>query len=605
MITWFHRKRWMLGTGAVFIVALGLILGPVMSGIVSAQGSGPASGTIYSCQSKRTGHVRIKPQGECSVREIALQWNVQGVPGPVGPLGPQGPLGLQGPAGPQGTQGSRGETGLRGETGQAGPLGPQGPAGPPGSGAEQAWSQNGNAGTDARRNFLGTTDDQPLELRVKNERALRIEPADPAPNLIGGHRDNRVSAGSGGSTIGGGGPNNRVTDNYGTVGGGLDNRSGNDDTLTENAPYATVSGGRNNAAVGDSSTVAGGRNNLASASFAAVGGGNFNAASNEATTVSGGRDNIANNEFATVGGGLDNKASGLRSIVSGGRSNAASGDSSTVGGGSFNKAATLSGTVGGGSDNVASGEAATVAGGKNNVSASEATTVGGGRENTASGFRATVPGGSANTASGSFSFAAGRRAKAAHEGAFVWGDATDADIESTAANQLTLRATGGARIVTSRDGAGVRLEPGSGAWSTLSDVNTKSNFSSIDRRALLEALAKLPTGTWNYKDQDPSVRHLGPTAQEFRAAFGLGEDERYISTVDADGVALAAIQGLYELVRAQDARIAALEARFETSNGRAPSKGWGLFSGHASMLAGGLLLTGLVVGNGVRLRRRR
>jgi hypothetical protein len=141
--------------------------------------------------------------------------------------------------------------------------------------------------------------------------------------------------------------------------------------------------------------------------------------------------------------------------------------------------------------------------------------------------------------------------------------------------------------------------------SSLSDAAHKSNFSSVDRRALLDALAKLPVGAWSYRGQDPSVRHLGPTAQEFRAAFGLGEDERYISTVDADGAALAAIQGLYELVRAQDARIAALEARLETSNGRAPSKGWGLFSGRASMLAGGLLLTGLVVGNGVRLRRMR
>jgi len=70
--------------------------------------------------------------------------------------------------------------------------------------------------------------------------------------------------------------------------------------------------------------------------------------------------------------------------------------------------------------------------------------------------------------------------------------------------------------------------------------------------------------TWrNLVTQDPSVRHLGPMAQDFRAAFGLGEDDRHISSSDADGVALAAIQGLNqkleETVRQKDARIAALE----------------------------------------------
>jgi hypothetical protein len=81
-------------------------------------------------------------------------------------------------------------------------------------------------------------------------------------------------------------------------------------------------------------------------------------------------------------------------------------------------------------------------------------------------------------------------------------------------------------------------------------------------------VADLPIATWNYTGQDPSIRHIGPTAQDFHTAFGLGEDNQHISTVDADGVSLAAIQGLYQLVQAQDAQlrdqqqhIAALEAR--------------------------------------------
>lgn len=32
-----------------------------------------------------------------------------------------------------------------------------------------------------------------------------------------------------------------------------------------------------------------------------------------------------------------------------------------------------------------------------------------------------------------------------------------------------------------------------------------------------------------------AIRHLGPTAQDFRAAFGLGENDTAIHTVHADG----------------------------------------------------------------------
>lgn len=77
---------------------------------------------------------------------------------------------------------------------------------------------------------------------------------------------------------------------------------------------------------------------------------------------------------------------------------------------------------------------------------------------------------------------------------------------------------------------------------------------------MLTQLAQIPVTTWNYKAQSPSIRHMGPMAQEFYAAFGLGEDDKHISTVDADGVALVAIQGLYQVVQKQDARIETLEA---------------------------------------------
>jgi hypothetical protein len=114
----------------------------------------------------------------------------------------------------------------------------------------------------------------------------------------------------------------------------------------------------------------------------------------------------------------------------------------------------------------------------------------------------------------------------------------------------------------------VFVPAGGGAWATLSDENVKDNFQSVDSLFILEQVVQMPITTWNYETQDPSIRHIGPTAQDFSAAFGLGEDERHISTIDADGVALAAIQGLYQLVQEKDTEIAALEQENEDLRGQ-------------------------------------
>ena len=76
-------------------------------------------------------------------------------------------------------------------------------------------------------------------------------------------------------------------------------------------------------------------------------------------------------------------------------------------------------------------------------------------------------------------------------------------------------------------------------------------------------MAALPIRTWSYRAQEPSVVHMGPMAQDFRAAFGLGENETTIATVDARGVALAAIQGLNAKVDAQAAALVERDARIE------------------------------------------
>ncbi len=92
-----------------------------------------------------------------------------------------------------------------------------------------------------------------------------------------------------------------------------------------------------------------------------------------------------------------------------------------------------------------------------------------------------------------------------------------------------------------------------------SDRNIKRDFEPVDDQAVLEAVARMPITTWSYKADDPSVRHMGPMAQDFKAAFGLGDTDKAYSPIDAHGAAFAAIQALYERMQAQDARIDRLE----------------------------------------------
>jgi hypothetical protein len=75
---------------------------------------------------------------------------------------------------------------------------------------------------------------------------------------------------------------------------------------------------------------------------------------------------------------------------------------------------------------------------------------------------------------------------------------------------------------------------------------------------VLEKLAALPISTWNYVFDDASVRHLGPMAQDFAAAFGLGDSDKVINMVDANGVVMVAIQALYRRVQALEAEVSAL-----------------------------------------------
>ncbi len=436
-------------------------------------------------------------------------------------------------------------------------------------------------------------------------------------STIGGGLGNTIIITASYATIGGG-DSNVASASDATVGGGYYNVAGGGATIggggdnVASGGMATIGGGDDNLASGSRATIGGGSNNLASGPGSVVGGGGFdgiflagNQALGNASTIGGGLGNTITTtaHYATVGGGLSNTASGVGAFIGGGGSHIASGGGSVVGGGEGNTASGVGATVGGGGGNLASGEGATIGGGSENIAGGigsvvgggggngttvignralgNASTIGGGFGNTititaryatisggsgngARGLYATVPGGKNNSAAGNYSFAAGCGAQANADGAFVWVDSNCDLIPITVANQFHVRASGGVVFrsnISFTTESGVILNPGASAWSSLSDRASKDNFTSVNGRDILERLASVPVQTWNWKSQAASIRHIGPVAQDFYAAFNVGEDEQHISTVDADGVALAAIQGLYQIVQEKDAQITALEAR--------------------------------------------
>ncbi len=103
-------------------------------------------------------------------------------------------------------------------------------------------------------------------------------------------------------------------------------------------------------------------------------------------------------------------------------------------------------------------------------------------------------------------------------------------------------------------------------FNNTSDRNAKKNFSSVNSSSILEKIAHLPISSWNYKTDANNLRHIGPMAQDFHAAFGLnGTDDKHISSIDEQGVALAAIQGLNLKLERENA---ALRAQFKSLEAR-------------------------------------
>jgi hypothetical protein len=396
-------------------------------------------------------------------------------------------------------------------------------------------------------------------------------------NTIGG--DGLSLAGA----IVGGAQNAMEASPQGFIGGGDSNRMGaaapystgtasvivGGQANTVGSPQSFIGAGYQNSIVatalesfGQSAFIGAGYNNAVAGNFAAIVAGRSNSVAADNASIVGGTSNNASTSYSFIGDGLQNNifqappgspaGAGAFSVISGGYGN-------TVASGSFTGAEYA--TIGGGSGNEVNGEYATVAGGGSNLGIGYGAAVAGGNNNSAAGAYTAIPGGLGNRATGTDSFAAGTSSNAANAGTFVWSDDWTAAtaLSSTASNQFLARAAGGFYLYSSANlKAGVRLAPGSGSWSSLSDRAAKTALEGVDDAQILAKVASLPVSEWSYSAQGTGVRHIGPMAQDFRAAFGLGEDDRHITTIDEEGVALAAIKALQAEVAEKERQLGEL-----------------------------------------------
>jgi hypothetical protein len=247
----------------------------------------------------------------------------------------------------------------------------------------------------------------------------------------------------------------------------------------------------------------------------------------------------------------DNDKIGSGSVAMG-LNTTASGQESTALGGGSTASAYLSTAMG--SETAASGDISTAMGAGTTASGSIATAMGvnsvaSGNNSTAMGAGTRAAGnestamGSHTSALGAYSTAMGSYSAAFGSGSFAYGDRSTEAVVTALNDQFVVRASGGFRFRTRSDlSTGCDLQTGSGTWSCTSSRLAKERFEDVSGEEVLHRLRRLSIQRWSYLGL--ATRHIGPVAEEFYAAFALGEGPRTISAVDAAGVSLLAIQAL-------------------------------------------------------------
>jgi trimeric autotransporter adhesin len=396
---------------------------------------------------------------------------------------------------------------------------------------------------------------------------------------------------------------NKAYGNASFIGGGLGNYAYYN--------YSTVGGGYENIASGEGATICGGGydgqdgylGNQAAGGGSFVGGGLGNSAGEEYATVGGGVLNRADNMYSTTGGGYQNTNTGYAAVMAGGYQNIASAAYTAVGGGELNNALNNFAIVPGGRQCVAGGLCSFAAGDIATANYNYSFVWGDGSRTFS------------DTGTNQFDVLAtgGANFYTSTAGTSVAMDTnSDLDFGTTVRQMLNLYSlpgnfnnygigvqnrtlyyrcgndvpdtgfawyqggspnvnpfnAGGGQILMTLTNGGLTVNGTVYSYSVAltSDRNAKENFTQINPGTVLDKVAALPIMEWNYKT-DKLAEHIGPMAQDFKAAFGLdGPDDKHISVVDEGGVALAAIQGLDRKVEAENTALRAENAELKKQN---------------------------------------
>jgi hypothetical protein len=142
-------------------------------------------------------------------------------------------------------------------------------------------------------------------------------------------------------------------------------------------------------------------------------------------------------------------------------------------------------------------------------------------------------------------------------------------VASLGTGQAVTRLNGLTDAVTLQAGSGIILGTNGNTLTITaqagapSDRNIKTDFAPVSAEKILARVSELPITSWRYTNETPGIRHIGPMAQDFRAAFSLGQDDKFIQFVDEQGVALTAIQGLNEKLQRQSTELERKEAEIQ------------------------------------------
>jgi hypothetical protein len=393
------------------------------------------------------------------------------------------------------------------------------------------WSATGDAGSNPATHFLGTTDAQPLVLRVDNQQALRIEPPAESPNLVGGYSGNSVTSGRFGATIGGGGEPgspNLVSGDTGTVGGGSKNVA---------SLSATVSGGYKNTAGGAYSAVGGGDSNTASGSESAVSGGALNCA--------GGDNSWAGGYRAKVRPKLDPGGSGSCSGL-------------TYPGGFGDRGTFVWADSSQGTNFVSTGSNQFL------IRANGGMGLNGAPINDSVEFTMVADSDGTNYVNlflrqrdfnaGMLVSAGDATGTAANNAGFY----LDQYNGSAQVRRLTLAGNGDLSVTAAA------FKPGGGSWSAPSDARLKQDIEPLS--GALERMLELQGVSFEYREPDPARRpagrHIGFLAQQVQPLFPswVGTDDQGFLTVGSQGFEALTVEALRELRAEKDAALAKLEA---------------------------------------------